>query len=107
MGQETLQIGAAKGISNRGKKITNRGRDFKSGQRLQIGARETINWGRDFKSVQSSNIFLYFQSEVFLMSTQIVQKCLREYFRKSYVIDRKLIASSSVLEFFDSKYIFE
>ena len=44
-GQEGLQIGAALGISNRGKKITNRGRNFKSGQRdlksrqiLQIGA---------------------------------------------------------------------
>ena len=45
-GQERLQIGAALGISNRDKKITNWGRgfkseqrDFKSGQRLQIGAR--------------------------------------------------------------------
>ena len=32
-GQEGLQIGAALGISNRGKKITNGGRDFNSGQR--------------------------------------------------------------------------
>ena len=45
-GQERLQIGAALGISNRDKKITNWGRgfkseqrDFKSGQRLQIWAR--------------------------------------------------------------------
>ena len=30
-GQEGLQIGAALRISNRGKKITNQGRDFKSG----------------------------------------------------------------------------
>ena len=45
-GQEGLQIGAALGISNRGKEITNRGRNFKSGQRdfesgqegFQIGA---------------------------------------------------------------------
>ena len=40
LGQEGLQIGAALGISNRGKNITNRGRevsnrsrDYKSGQR--------------------------------------------------------------------------
>ena len=52
LGQERLQIGTALGISNRGKKITNRGkessiqaeitnrgkRDFKSGQGVQIGA---------------------------------------------------------------------
>ena len=38
LGQEGLQIGAPLGISNRSKKITNRGKDFKSGQRLQIGA---------------------------------------------------------------------
>ena len=45
-GQERLQIGGALGILNRDKKITNwdRGfkseqRDFKSGQRLQVGAR--------------------------------------------------------------------
>ena len=31
--QEGLLIGAAFGVSNRGKKITNWGRDFKSGQR--------------------------------------------------------------------------
>ena len=40
-GQEGLQIGAALGISNRGKETTNRGRrDFKSGQGLQIGAEQ-------------------------------------------------------------------
>ena len=47
-GQEGLQTGAALGISNRGKKITNRakevsiwGRDYKSGQEgLQIGAEQ-------------------------------------------------------------------
>ena len=47
-GQEGLQIGTALGISNRGKKITNRakevsiwGRDYKSGQEgLQIGAEQ-------------------------------------------------------------------
>ena len=38
-GQEGLQIGAALGISNRGKKITNRGK-------------EISNWGRDYKSRQ-------------------------------------------------------
>ena len=63
-GQEGLQIEAALGISNRGKKIgveiSNWGkdskagqRDFKSGQRLQIGARGTSNRGRDYKSIQS------------------------------------------------------
>ena len=59
-GQERLQIGAALGISNRGKEITNRGRDFKSGQRdfksgqrLHVGARGISNRGRDYKSVQS------------------------------------------------------
>ena len=36
--QEGLQIGAALGISSRGKEITNWDRDFKSGQGLQIGA---------------------------------------------------------------------
>ena len=46
-GQKGLQIGAALGISNRHKKITNSGRHFKSGQkdfkswqRLQIGAEQ-------------------------------------------------------------------
>ena len=38
-GQEGLQIGAALGISNRGKKITNRGK-------------EISNWSRDYKSRQ-------------------------------------------------------
>ena len=39
LGQEGLQIGAALGISNRGKKIANRGRDYKSGQEgFQNGA---------------------------------------------------------------------
>ena len=57
-GQEGLQIGAALGISNRGKEITNRDRgfksgkrDFKLGQRLQIEARGISNRGRDYKSV--------------------------------------------------------
>ena len=59
-----LQIGArgitnclVLGILNWGKKITNRGmdfkleqRDFKLGQRLQIGARKISNRGRDYKS---------------------------------------------------------
>ena len=40
LGQEGLQIGASLGISNRGKKITSRGRDYKSGQGLQIGAEQ-------------------------------------------------------------------
>ena len=45
-----LQNGAASEISNRGKKITNRSWDFKSGaKRFQIRAKIT-NWGkRDFK----------------------------------------------------------
>ena len=52
-GQEELQIGAALGISNRDKKITNRGdRDFKSGKRLQIGTRGISNRGKDYKSRQ-------------------------------------------------------
>ena len=64
-GQEGLQIGAAlgitklakglqigAGITNRGKGITNWGRDYKSGQEgLQIGAGIT-NRGKDYKSVQ-------------------------------------------------------
>ena len=55
-GQEGLQIGAALGITNWGKMITNRGkwitnwgRDYKSGQEgLQIGAGIT-NRSRDYK----------------------------------------------------------
>ena len=48
-GQVELQIGAVLGISHRAKKITNRGRDFKSWkERFQIGA-EITNWEkRDF-----------------------------------------------------------
>ena len=56
------QIGATLGISSRGKKIANRGRDFKSvqrdfklGQLLQIGTRGISNWGRDYKLVQNNN----------------------------------------------------
>ena len=56
-GQEGLQIGAALGISNRGKKITNWGRDFKLGakrfqigaKRFQIGAEITYRGKRDYK----------------------------------------------------------
>ena len=62
-GQEELHIGAALGISNRDKKITNWSKDFKLGQRdfklghrLQIGAREIANRGRVFKSVQGLQI---------------------------------------------------
>ena len=54
-GQEELQIEPALGISNRGKKIINRGRefkygqidDFKLGQGLQIGA-EQHHWEKLF-----------------------------------------------------------
>ena len=53
-------MGAALEISNRGKKITNRGWDFKSGQgdfkseqRLQIGARGISGRGRYYKSEQN------------------------------------------------------
>ena len=58
--QERLQIGEALEISNRDKKITNRGwdfkleqRDFKSGKRLQIGTRGISNRGRDYKLLQN------------------------------------------------------
>ena len=68
MGQEGLQIGAALGILNRSKKITNQGRDFKpdkeisnlginykSGRkRLQTGVGISSR-DRDYKSVQSNN----------------------------------------------------
>ena len=60
-GKEGLQIGATLGISNWGKEITNRGRDFKLGQRdfksglrLLSGARGISNRGRDYKSVQNN-----------------------------------------------------
>ena len=52
-----------KGIKKRAIEITNKGtfrdfklgqKDFKSGQRLQIGARGISNQGRNYKSVQSS-----------------------------------------------------
>ena len=63
-GQEGLQIGGDLEISNWGKKITNRGRkfklgqkDFKSGQRLQIRARGISNRGRDYKLVQNKCAF--------------------------------------------------
>ena len=52
--EEGWQIGAALGISNWGKKITNWGRDLKSGQRLQIRARGISNRGRDDKSKQNT-----------------------------------------------------
>ena len=62
-GQEGLQIGAALGMSNRGKKITNWGRDlksgqrdFKSGQRLQIAVKRISNRRRDHKSGQGLQI---------------------------------------------------
>ena len=69
------------GFTNRGKRdykpwqgfqigagITNRDslRDFKSGQRLQIGARETANRGRDFKSGQGLQIGAEHIPEVFV-----------------------------------------
>ena len=54
------KIGAASGISNRGKQITHWGRDFKSNQRdfksrerLEIGARRISNRGRDYRLVQN------------------------------------------------------
>ena len=63
LGQEGLQIGAVLGILNPDKKITNRGRDFKSGQRdfkseqrLQVGARGISKRGRNYKSGQGLQI---------------------------------------------------
>ena len=60
--QDGLQIGAALGISNRGKEITNRGRDFKSrqrdfksAQRLQIRAIGISSRCRDYKLVQNKD----------------------------------------------------
>ena len=52
-----LQIGA-RGFTNRGslRDFKLGQRDFKSGQRLQIGAREITNQGRDFKSGQGLQI---------------------------------------------------
>ena len=48
-----LQIGAW-GITNRGNnEFKSRQRDIKSGQRLQIGAREILIRGRDYKSVRN------------------------------------------------------
>ena len=59
-GKRDYKIGAASGISNRGKQITNWGRDFKSNQRdfksrerLEIGARRISNRGRDYRLVQN------------------------------------------------------
>ena len=58
--QERVQIGTALEISNRDKKITNRGwdfkseqRDFKSEKRLQIGTRGISNRGSDYKLLQN------------------------------------------------------
>ena len=58
--QERVKIGATLEISNWDKKISNRGwdfksgqRDFKSGKRLQIGTRGISNWGRDYKLLQN------------------------------------------------------
>ena len=56
IGTKRLQIGA--GISNRDKKISNQGRDYKLGQeRLQTRA-EISNRGRDYKSVQKAMVYL-------------------------------------------------
>ena len=57
-GQERLQIKAAFWISNRGKKITNQGRDFKLGQ-------------RDFKSEQTLQI----GQEGFQIGAGITNRC--------------------------------
>ena len=83
MGQEGLQIGAALGISNRGKMITGRGRDFKLGrrdfklgQRLQIGAREISNRRRDYKSVQNSwTAILHCLFVIYLSITYTREQC--------------------------------
>ena len=58
-----LQNELIRGLKNGAIEITNKGtfrdfklgqKDFKSGQRLQIGARGISNQGRNYKSVQSS-----------------------------------------------------
>ena len=55
--QERVQIGAALEIWNRDKKITNRGWDFKSGQRdFKSGKRLQIETRWDFKSGQGLQI---------------------------------------------------
>ena len=41
-GKKGLQIGTVLGISNQGEEITNRGRDYKSEQELQIGAERRV-----------------------------------------------------------------
>ena len=55
-----MKLGVALEISNRDKKITNRGwdfkserRDFKSGKRLQIGTRGISYQGREYKLLQN------------------------------------------------------
>ena len=48
-GQERLQIGHLRDFKS-GQK------DYKSGQRLHMGAREITNKGRDFKSVQKPSL---------------------------------------------------
>ena len=53
--QEGLQIRAALEILNQGKYYKSGQRDFKSGQRLQIGARGISNRDSDYNSVQNNN----------------------------------------------------
>ena len=54
LGQEGLQIGGNYRISNRDKKISNRGRDYKSRQ-VRLQTRKGVsNRGRDYKSVQNT-----------------------------------------------------
>ena len=53
--KEGLQIGVALVISNRDKKITNLGKDFKSGQRYFKSWQIISNRGRNYKSVRNSH----------------------------------------------------
>ena len=55
-GKEGLQIGVVQGISNRAGDFISGQRDFKSGQRLPIGARKITNRGRAFKLEQGLQI---------------------------------------------------
>ena len=109
------------GISNRGKKIANRTKDFKSVQRLQIRATRISNQGRDYNSVQKTllgisiwwfNVRSYYiylsQSyggfELASSFTLVLQaKCEREnvqYSRQEclYIVDISLQVSGEVLE---------
>ena len=66
--QKKIQIRA--GISNRGKEIPNRDRDYKLGQERLQTWEGFSNWGRDYKSLQKTGYICVMTDSITMKTPQ-------------------------------------